>query len=334
MRRWIILGIWLLAGTWVASAQTDSITISTAQVADRIIYDGIAMTGTPYRYGANGPKAYDCSAFTGYLFKKYGYKLARSAAGQSKDGRPVEGDFSNFQKGDLIIFGARHNPRRIGHVGIFIELDSTGRNFSFLHTAVKGGVQVSQLKESYYASRFLGARRILPDFITDVEADSLTHYAFALDSTVVPVMDTLTLAENDKRIVLLQNGQWVYVQEDGTLLAPDSREKLVLEANGTWSVIPLRGHTIPSIDKKAYEDDPPQAQPAQVSTRVAAQPQDTAAAAASPATPAAEEYYTIKSGDSLYRIARNHHTTVDALCRLNGITPQTILKVGKRIRVR
>ena len=57
-------------------------------------------------------------------------------------------------------------------------------------------------------------------------------------------MDTLTLAENDKRIVLLQNGQWVYVQEDGTLLAPDSREKLVLEANGTWSVIPLRGHTI------------------------------------------------------------------------------------------
>ena len=333
MRRWIILGIWLLAGTLTASAQSDSVTVSTARVAQMIVDDGIAMTGTPYRYGANGPKAYDCSAFTGHLYKKFGYKLSRSAAGQSKDGRPVEGDFSNFQKGDLIIFGARHNPRRIGHVGIFIELDSTGRNFSFVHTAVKGGVQVSELKESYYAARFLGARRVLPDFLTETEIDSLTHYAFALDSTVVPVMDTLTLAENDKRIVLLQNGQWMYVQGDGTLLAPDSREKLVLEPNGTWSVIPLRGHTIPSIDKKAYEEDPPQAQPAQVSTRVAAQPQDTAAASATPAA-AAEEYYTVKAGDSLYRIARNHNTTVNELCRLNGITAQTILKVGRRLRVR
>lgn len=330
MKRWVILVVWLLAGVWTASAQVDSVTVSTAEIANMIIEDGLAMKGTPYRYGANGPKAYDCSAFTIHLFKKFGYKLSRSAAGQSKDGRPVEGDFSNFQKGDIIIFGARLNPKRVGHVGIFIELDSTGRNFSFLHTAVKGGVQVSQLKETYYATRFLGARRILPDFVTDAGLDSLVNYAFALDSTIVPVMDTLTLAENDRRIVLLENGHWVYVQEDGSLLAPENKEKLVLEPNGTWSVIPLRGHTIPAIDKKAYEEEPPQAKPAAASTRVEAQPRDTTTGA----TPAEVEYYTIKSGDTLSRIARNHHTTVNELCRLNGITTQTILKVGKRIRVR
>ena len=49
---------------------------------------------------------------------------------------------------------------------------------------------------------------------------------------------------------------------------------------------------------------------------------------------AAEEYYTVKAGDSLYRIARNHNTTVNELCRLNGITAQTILKIGRRLRVR
>ncbi len=49
---------------------------------------------------------------------------------------------------------------------------------------------------------------------------------------------------------------------------------------------------------------------------------------------AAMKYYTIKSGDTLGRIAINNGTTVNALCRLNGITPKTTLKIGRRIRVR
>lgn len=49
---------------------------------------------------------------------------------------------------------------------------------------------------------------------------------------------------------------------------------------------------------------------------------------------AAMKYYTIKSGDTLGRIAINNGTTVNALCRLNGITPKTTLRIGRRIRVR
>ena len=48
----------------------------------------------------------------------------------------------------------------------------------------------------------------------------------------------------------------------------------------------------------------------------------------------AMRWYTIKSGDTLGRIAINNGTTVNALCRLNGITPKTTLKIGRRIRVR
>lgn len=49
---------------------------------------------------------------------------------------------------------------------------------------------------------------------------------------------------------------------------------------------------------------------------------------------AAMKWYVIRSGDTLSRIARNNGTTVNALCRLNGITPKTTLKIGRRIRVR
>lgn len=48
----------------------------------------------------------------------------------------------------------------------------------------------------------------------------------------------------------------------------------------------------------------------------------------------AMRWYTIRSGDTLGRIAINNGTTVNALCRLNGIKPTTTLKIGRKIRVR
>ena len=48
----------------------------------------------------------------------------------------------------------------------------------------------------------------------------------------------------------------------------------------------------------------------------------------------AMRWYTIKSGDTLSRIAINNNTTISELCRLNGITRNTTLKIGRKIRVR
>ena len=48
----------------------------------------------------------------------------------------------------------------------------------------------------------------------------------------------------------------------------------------------------------------------------------------------AMRWYTIKSGDTLSAIAVRNKTTVRELCRLNNITPTTILKIGRKIRVK
>lgn len=45
-------------------------------------------------------------------------------------------------------------------------------------------------------------------------------------------------------------------------------------------------------------------------------------------------YHTVRKGDSLSRIAAKYHTSVRALCRLNGIRETTVLQVGKRLKVR
>lgn len=48
----------------------------------------------------------------------------------------------------------------------------------------------------------------------------------------------------------------------------------------------------------------------------------------------AETWHTVRSGDSLSRIATKYHTSVREICRLNGIRETTILKIGKRLRIR
>lgn len=46
------------------------------------------------------------------------------------------------------------------------------------------------------------------------------------------------------------------------------------------------------------------------------------------------QYYTIRKGDTLGRIAARYHTTVSRLCKLNRIRETTILQIGRRLRVR
>ncbi len=45
-------------------------------------------------------------------------------------------------------------------------------------------------------------------------------------------------------------------------------------------------------------------------------------------------YHYIKSGDTLGRIARLYGTNIGSLCRLNGISRSTILRIGKKLRIR
>ena len=48
----------------------------------------------------------------------------------------------------------------------------------------------------------------------------------------------------------------------------------------------------------------------------------------------AAKYHTIRSGDTLSGIAHKYGTTVSAICRLNGITSKTTLRIGRQLRVR
>ncbi|WP_262849888.1 C40 family peptidase [Mumia quercus] len=69
--------------------------------------------GDPYRYGASGPGAFDCSGLTSYSFRKAGVKLPRTAHTQYRHVRKIKK--KNVRKGDLVFFGGS----RKYHVGIY-----------------------------------------------------------------------------------------------------------------------------------------------------------------------------------------------------------------------
>ena len=106
--------------------------------------------GTPYVWGGTTTSGFDCSGFTKYVYQQYGYTLNRTAAQQLGNGYSV----SNLEPGDLVFFNNTYSTSAAAsHVGNY-----AGDN-QFIHAA-SGGVKVTSLSDSYYASRYIGARRI------------------------------------------------------------------------------------------------------------------------------------------------------------------------------
>jgi Cell wall-associated hydrolases (invasion-associated proteins) len=127
-------------GSTVASGSTSS-----------IVNKAFEFMGAPYVFGASGPRAFDCSGFTAYVYGCFGVSLPHYTVSQSQMGQAVSQ--ANLQPGDLVFF---NTAGYISHVGIYIG------GGQFIH-ASSGSHQitVSDLSGSYYATRYVGARRIL-----------------------------------------------------------------------------------------------------------------------------------------------------------------------------
>ena len=300
----------------LAAAQQDSAVyhhLTPRQAADSLIAVAKEYVGTRYHYGAQGPTAFDCSGFTSYVYRQLGITISRSSNLQATDGRAVEGPLSHLQKGDLVIFGGRRSAGAIGHVGIFMEMDPDGKSFSFIHAANGGGGKISHLNERYYQDRFLGARRILPDFCQHCPETKDTIHNTMIDKVInVPQVQSIALDSAYTIILMDTTGHWTYVTADGELLEPDSTTYIVLQGDN-WRSVQHSSVIIPSLTHKK--------KPAQQTST-------------SSTSDAAAQYHTIVQGNTLSSIARRYGTSVSRLCQLNNITVNTTLRIGKKIRVK
>lgn len=106
--------------------------------------------GRPYVFGAAGPRAFDCSGLTQYVYAKFGVSLPHYTGSQWDMGQSVSR--GNLEAGDLVFFNTYGS---LSHVGIYVG------GGDFIHAPSSGKtVTISSLSESYYASRYAGAKRV------------------------------------------------------------------------------------------------------------------------------------------------------------------------------
>jgi len=145
---------------WLTKDQVDQLTkkaqaeASSTEEANLVKY-ALSFVGSRYVYGATGPTSFDCSGFTQYVYKHFGYTINRIADDQASNGTAVS--FANLQPGDLICFSHTYSSSDyITHVGIYIG------GGKIVHAAnSKRGVTVDTITSGYYRSHYACARRIL-----------------------------------------------------------------------------------------------------------------------------------------------------------------------------
>ncbi|MBO4805658.1 MAG: C40 family peptidase [Paludibacteraceae bacterium] len=199
----------LLLGLFASSiqAQTKNDTIRTetvdslATIKEEMLRDSIVEyakkhLGKPYRGGGKGPKVFDCSGFTRFVYQQFGHALSASASGQHKEVKHLETE--KIKRGDLLFFKGRNaHEKRVGHVGLVCDIDKETGSIKFIHAAFNGGVRYDFYPEGrYYKERFVCAGRVLP---SSLESKIDTTLQDSTKEWIDKGSETIVVDNNEKR---------------------------------------------------------------------------------------------------------------------------------------
>ena len=123
-----------------------------ADKASELVFNAMGFLGVPYRRGGNTAEGFDCSGFVRAMYEQtMGHVLPRRANEQAAATQTV--DRKELQPGDLVFFNTMRQA--FSHVGIYV---GEGK---FIHSPKPGAqVRVEDMRVSYWAHRFDGARRV------------------------------------------------------------------------------------------------------------------------------------------------------------------------------
>jgi cell wall-associated NlpC family hydrolase len=122
-----------------------------SQAAGGVVSIALQYLGIPYKWGGTSPATgFDCSGLVQYVYAQVGISLPHYTVSQWKYSGAVPVAKNDLQPGDLVFFNG------LDHVGIYLGY---GDFIDAPHTGAT--VEIDSLSESWFASRYEGARRIV-----------------------------------------------------------------------------------------------------------------------------------------------------------------------------
>ena len=117
-----------------------------------LLMTALSLRGIPYVNGGSDPsRGFDCSGFVQWVFAQQGVALPREVRQQYLVGEEIESD--EVRPGDLVFFETVSSGA--SHVGIALG------GGEFVHApSSRGVVRTERYTGSYWAGRWVGARRI------------------------------------------------------------------------------------------------------------------------------------------------------------------------------
>ncbi len=138
-----------------SSGSTSSNTTLGQQIADY----AKQYLGIPYLLGGNGPKTFDCSGYTKFVYAHFGISIPRTAYTQGYWNKGTKiNSISDLRVGDLVFFNTVPGDSDLcDHVGIYLG------NNKVAHASSGSSKKtvISDMTQNYYRTHFSWGRRII-----------------------------------------------------------------------------------------------------------------------------------------------------------------------------
>ncbi len=310
----IILLILTSCGTG-KTVVSDNKTSTTLQ--DDIIQYGRQYLGKPYRYAGKGPNTFDCSGYTSFVFKKFGYRLGSSSSGQDRQ-VPSITRREELRKGDLVFFEGNRKNGNVGHVGIVTETSTNGQ-FKFIHASITSGVIISSSTEPYYASRYLRGGRVLEEnasYVTQQKPSSSNKQQISYPTSKTKAQNYRDIPEINPAKEGKTTNAIVTAQQTESHSGNGDDPIILVQTNS------VKNQPIDPVPKGKENKDTLRQAKREMVLR-----EEEVMIISSPT-----RSHTVQMGETLYSISRQYGCTVDQLKEWN---PQlgAVLKAGERLDI-
>ena len=275
---------------------SDSVSLS---LVDSILRHAKSFMGVPYKYGGSTPAAFDCSGFVMYIHRDFGFNLPRTATAQYLANTHI--DKENIRKGDLVFFEGRKRTGKIGHVGMVVSDSLENGHFNFIHASVNRGVIITSSSGAYYTQRYLSACRI-------VGADSITTPRTSVAPRPLATQPKPQSTENRYHTVKKGESLYSISKRYGKTIAQ------IKSLNGLTSDNLKIGQRL-LISKGVKKAD--------ASTPLSNQESNNGSVVE----------YIVKSGDTLYEIAKKFNTSVEKIKQDNNLINNN-LKINQKLIIK